>query len=200
MKMPDYPDNELVNMVCEDSEDARDILYKKYVGIVDYLVYKYRNIAKAIGIDSQELRQEAMVGFSHAIVSYNQNKETSLSTFISLCVERRIRNIVRNFDSQKTKLFKDTYSLDEPLTNDENTLTDFLGDSKTDPQVLMENEEERKRLINQAHDVLSPSEKDVFDLLINGFTYRDIESILQIDTKQLYNFISRIRSKLKKWM
>ncbi len=196
--MPDYPDSELVNMVCENSEDARDVLYDKYVGIVDYLVYKYRNIAKAIGIDAQELRQEAMVGFSNALVSYNQNKETSLSTFISLCVERRIRNVVRNFDSQKTKILKDTYSLDEPLTGDENTLTDFLGDSKFDPQVLMENEEERKQLISKAHDILSPTERDVFDLLMNGFNYQDIESILKLDRKQLYNYVNRIRSKLKK--
>ena len=87
----DYPDNELVNLVCENSEEARDMLYDKYSYIIDIICNKYKNSAYSISADFAELRQEAMLGFSDALVIYNQDEKASLHTFITLCVERRVR-------------------------------------------------------------------------------------------------------------
>ena len=55
--MNEYPDNELVNMVCENSEDARDVLYEKYGYIVDIIYNKYRRSAYILSVDLNELRQ-----------------------------------------------------------------------------------------------------------------------------------------------
>ena len=35
--MVEYPDEELVNLVCENSEEARDMLYEKYSYIIDII-------------------------------------------------------------------------------------------------------------------------------------------------------------------
>ena len=58
--MDEYPDTELVNLVCENSEEARDMLYDKYSYIVDVICNKYRKSAYYLSADLIELRQEAL--------------------------------------------------------------------------------------------------------------------------------------------
>jgi DNA-binding CsgD family transcriptional regulator len=44
---------------------------------------------------------------------------------------------------------------------------------------------------------LSQSEKEVLELLLNDFSNEDIAGILGIGVKNVYNYTSRIRAKLK---
>lgn len=195
--MHEYPDNELVNFVCENSEEARDMLLEKYEYIVDIIYNKYRKSAYALSVDMKELRQEALLGFSDALVRYNQDKDANLSTFITLCVERKVRNYIRKADTQKNRILKETYSLDQPITGADSTLQEFIGDTSYDPQVTLESEENLANLKKKIDALLSPFEKEVYKLLVNDFSYDDIASILKISSKQVYNTVARIRDKIK---
>lgn len=195
--MHEYPDNELVNFVCENSEEARDMLFEKYEYIVDIIYNKYRKSAYALSVDMKELRQEALLGFSDALVKFNQDKDANLSTFITLCVERKVRNYIRKADTQKNRIIKETYSLDQPVTGADSTLQEFIGDNSKDPQVTLETEENLEALKQKIDTVLSPLEKEVYKLLVNDFSYDDIASILKINQKQVYNTVGRIRDKIK---
>lgn len=195
--MHEYPDSELVNFVAENSEEARDMLFEKYSYIVDIIYNKYRKSAYTLSVDLKELRQEALVGFSDALVRYNQDKDANLSTFITLCVERKVRNYLRKADTQKHRILKEAFSLDQPVTPDESTLQEFIGDTTNDPQVALENKESIKDLKEKIDTLLSPLEKEVYQLLINDFSYDDIASILNINQKQVYNTVSRLRDKIK---
>ena len=105
-------DSELINNLSEKSDEARDVLYDKYKYIVDIIMNKYKRSAYYLSVDMQELRQEALLGFSDALYSYNDDKGCNLPTFISLCVERRVSNYLRkyNIDSDE-ELCKNTHSL-----------------------------------------------------------------------------------------
>lgn len=194
--MNDYQDFELIDMVSENHEEATDILYEKYNYIVEVLLSKYKRSAMHLGVDLNEFRQEAMVGFSDALVNYNQEANASLSTFISLCVKRRLRNYLRKASTQKNKMLQEMYSLDYEST-EEVSLRDFIGDNRKDPQVTLEDNENVAALKEKINEVLSPFEKEVYALMINGFTYDEISSILNINQKKVYNTIARIRSKIK---
>lgn len=196
--MNEYPDNELVNLVCEQSEEARDLLYDKYSYIVDIIYNKYKKSAYYLSVDLNELKQEALVGFSDALVCFDQDKDVSLSTFISLCVERRVRNYVRKADTYKNKILKSAYSLDATY-GDENEipLVEKIGDSSADPQITIEEMENIKNLKKQIDELLSPSEKEVYELLINDFSYEDIALILNKNIKAIYNTVQRLRLKIK---
>ncbi len=194
--MYEYPDNELVNLVCERNEEARNLLYDKYKYIVDIIYNKYLKSAYALSVDLNELRQEALLGFSDALVNYNQDKAASLPTFISLCVERRINNYVKKADTLKYRMLKDAYSLDAPMSEN-STLKEFIGDDSKDPQKTLEAEENLSNLKKQIDNLLSPHEKEVYELLINGFSYDDICTILKISQKQVYNTVARLREKIK---
>ena len=196
--MKEFQDNELINLVNEKNEDASNLLYEKYSYIVDIIVNKYKKGAYYFSIDINELRQEALVGFSDALVSYNQDSDASLKTFITLCVERRVRNFIRRSDTIKDKMLREAYSLDTPISEEGGSLVDAIPSSNiSNPEVRMVEEESIKELKEQIDDLLSPLEKDVFELMINDFNEENISEILNISLKQVYNCVSRIRMKLK---
>ena len=190
-------DFELFDLVCENNEEATNCLFEKYKYIVDIVYNKYKRSAYALSIDLEELRQEAMVGFSDALVSYVPEKNTSLKTFISLCVERRVSNFVKKADTGKARALKEAFSLEMELSDGDSTLMDYIGDSKNDPQVKMEEKENITILRDKINTALSPLEKEVFELLVNNFSYEDIASILKLETRQIYNVVHRIRNKIK---
>lgn len=195
--MNEYPDSELVNLVCEKSEEASDVLYEKYKYIIDIVYNKYRKSAYFLSVDLNELRQEAMVGFSDALVNYNQEKDVNLNTFISLCVERRVRNYVRSAETIKNKMLKTAYSLDAPYGSEDIPLGEKIGDSAHDPQITLEERENIKNLKKQIDEILSPTEKEVYELVVNDFSYEDIASILNKDIKSIYNTVARLRAKIR---
>lgn len=196
--MHEYPDTELINLVCENNDDARDLIYDKYGYIVELVCNKYRTIANKLGIEHAELKQEAMVGFSDALVSFNQEKNASLPTFITICVERRVGNILKKAEAQKRQLFFGTYSLEHQYGEDMVPLIDTIADTTFDPQVKLATKEKIKEIKHTVEHALSPSERDVYELMINDYNYDDIAAILNMNPKQIYNTAQRIRSKLKK--
>lgn len=195
--MKEYPDNELINLFNEKNEDASNLLYEKYNYIVDIIVNKYKKGAYYFSIDINELRQEAMVGFSDALVSYNQEDSASLKTFITLCVERRVRNYIRKSDTTKDKMLRDAYSLDTTMLGEGVTLGDAIPSQRLNPEDKLVEEESLKEIKKKVDELLSPLEKDVFELMVNDFTEDSIAEILNISMKAVYNCVARIRNKLK---
>ena len=156
-------DSELLYLASENNEDATNILYDKYKYIVDITVNKYIRSAYALNLDYDELYQEAMVGYSNAIRLYNEKKDNQLRTFISVCVERRLQNYIRDNSTNKVKKLKEAYSFDTEIGEDL-VLADIVGDNKRNPEFINEQAESIKELRKNVDEVLSPFEHQVFDL------------------------------------
>ena len=93
---------------------------------------------------------------------------------------------------------KQAYSLDIPIDSEEKlSLLDVIGSQKEDPEFKVEQEESVKEITEKINELLSPNEKEVYELMINGFNYVDIAAILNKSPKQVDNAIQRIRNKLK---
>lgn len=193
----EYNDIELTQMVCENNEDAKDVLFEKYNYIINIIIAKYKKTIYALNMDINEVRQEAMLGFSDAIIKYTNNKETTLPTFISLVVERKVQNAVRKAETQKNKIHNEAYSLEYDYESFNRPLEEIIGDTSKDPLKKLESEENCQELIKKIETMLSPFEKEVYKLIINGFSYQDIASILNKEPKQIDNTIQRIRNKIK---
>ena len=193
----EFSDEELTLMVCENNEDAKDVLYEKYKYIIDIIFAKYKKSIYALGLDASEIRQEALVAFSDALIRYTNTKETSLPTFISVVVERKVQNCIRRADTIKNKVHNESYSLEQDYEVFNRPLEEIIGDNKENPLFKLENEEHYKELLKNINSALSPFEKDVYDLVISDFNYLDIAKILNKEPKQIDNTIQRIRNKIK---
>ena len=196
--MYEYPDEELINLLNENNEDAANILYKKYSYIVDVIYNKYKRSAYVLYVDLKELKQEALLAFSNALANYDPSKSASLPTFISISVERRIISYLRTADTTKSKLMKEAYSLDLQMDEDEKlSLLDVIGDYKNEPERNLEQQEHIREIQKRIDELLSPTEKEVYELMLNDFNYNDIAEILHKTPKQIDNTIQRIRNKLR---
>lgn len=198
MNYEDYSDGELFSLICENDEDAKDILFEKYKYIIDIIIKKYSFKALNFGFEYNDLYQEALVGFSDALQNYHEDKDAGLATFITICVDRRLQNIVRNASRIKSLFFKETLSLDHFYEDYDTSLKDLISDNgENDPLFNMTKNEDLKELIKIIEKTLSTGEYDVYELLINGNDCNDIASILKKSPKQIDNTIQRIKSKIK---
>ena len=193
----EFSEEELTLMVSENNEDAKDALFQKYSYIIDIILAKYKKSIYALGLDFNEVKQDAMVAFTDALVRYSTEKESSLPTFISLVVERKIQNCIRHADTTKNKIQNETYSLEYEYHKFRRPLEEIIGDTKYEPLTQMENNESFNNLLKNINESLSPFEKDVYNLIINDFNYLDIAKILNKEPKQIDNTIQRIRNKIK---
>lgn len=193
----DTNDSELIMLYRENNEDAKNIIYCKYKFIIDILIKKHSYNIKMLNIDEQEIYSESAVGFSDALRCYDENKETTLPTFITLCVERRIIALLKKYNRDKYKELNNMYSLDFAY-DDENKLIDFLSDEGlSDPLTALSEEEKYKELIKSIKEKLTTKEYEVFCLMAKGLNYREISKILNNTPKQIDNTIQRIKHKIK---
>ena len=190
-----YNDSELIMMINESNEEAKEILLNKYHYIIGLILKKYQKTAALLGIEGKDLYQEALLGFTDAINRYDEKKDASLPTFISLCVERRIRVILRKYNNSKSKIVNDTISLDALK---EDTTKELQDKNDTDPLISISDEEGLNELESKINEILSDREQEVYKLLIKGFDIREISTKLDKSYKQVDNTIQRIRDKIKK--
>ena len=189
---------EIINLALENNEEAKNIIYNEYKYIVDILIHKYHGVALSLNIDIHELEQEAYYAFSDALNSYQSDKNAKLSTFISLCIDRRIKKILKKYSSDKAKILNNTYSLDYDYNEEGMTLKDLISDdNQFDPLYNLTNEENYEELMVKIKESLSDSEYEVFKLLINGFDYITIAKITDKNPKQIDNTIQRLKHKIK---
>ncbi len=198
MNYEDYSDGELYSLICESNEDAKDIVYIKYKYIIDIVIKKYAFSAMKYGFEYKDLYQEALVGFSDALQSYQEDKKSSLPTFITLCVDRRLQNAIRKAGRIKNKILMECLSLDHVYEEYNIPLKEVISDhNENDPLTNITKDEEFDELLESIEKVLSSSEYEVYKLLITGLNYQEIAQILGKNPKQIDNAIQRIKTKIK---
>ncbi len=198
MEYKDYNDEELVYLIKENSSEARDILLNKYKYIIDALIKKYSYVIRILNIDFKDIYQEAYLGFTDALNNYDANKDSSIKTFISLCVQRKIQTALRNASTLKNKILNESLSLEQTYHDEKDPLLYTIGDDKEDPLFKIIDQEGAIALDQKIRKELSPFEYEVYSLLINNLNYNEIATILEKDPKQIDNTIQRIRNKVKK--
>lgn len=191
-------DSELIMLYREEDENAKNILFYKYKFIIDILIIKYQKVLNKLCIDYQEIYSECTVGFSDGLKHYQEDKNTSLATFITLCIERRLLGIIRKYNQEKYKGLQETYSLDFVYDDKELSLIDMIGDEcLNDPLRNMTEKEGFEELINNIKSNLTKKEYDVFVLMTRGLNYQEIAKILNNTPKQIDNTMQRLKNKIR---
>ena len=191
----EYPDNELAFYLQDNNEDAINIVYDKYKYIIEVLLNKYKRVFYALNIDLDEVRQEANLAFSYAIYNYDEKRAATLSTFINLCVERRIRSVIKKYETIKNRIYSESISFDNTLGDV--SLNEIIGDETYEPLKTLVNIDTLDYINKEGKTLLSKGEFDVFNLLQEGLNYIEIADKLNKTPKQIDNTIQRIRYKLK---
>ncbi len=198
MNYEEYSDSELFSLLCEADEDVKDVLFIKYKYIIDIVIKKYAYSAMKYGFEYKDLYQEALVGFSDALKSFQEDKNSSIATFITLCVDRRLQNAIRKASRIKNRVLLESLSLDHVYEEYNIPLKEVISDNnENDPLTHITKDEEFDELLEFIEKALSASEYEVYKLLITGLSYHEIADILGKTSKQIDNTIQRIKNKIK---
>lgn len=199
MEYEDISDNELLSMINEENEDAKDLLFAKYKYIIDILIRKYVKMASTLGIDRSDLYQDALLGFVDAINDYKEDKEAGLPRFITVCVERKLQVSIIKAGRIKNKIINESLSLEHAYDRFKQPLMHILSDNnENNPLTNILSKERFKELIDNIKESLSDKEYEVYSLMINGLDYQEIAILLDKEPKQIDNTIQRIKIKVKK--
>ena len=191
-------DNELLYLISENNEDAKDVFYEKYKEIIEIKAKKYANFLNSKGYELGDLVQEGMIGLSQAIVDFKEQKNVQFSTFANICIDRQMYSFIRNITRDKHKVLNDSISIDTTTDTSGRPLIDLLFDDKNiNPEDSFIEMEEKNELFNKVKDVLTESEYNVFELRMQGFTYKEIGILLNMTPKAVDGCISRIKNKVQ---
>ena len=198
-KAIDIDDNELLSLLADDEENIKDIIYEKYGYLIETVIKKYYRFIKILQIDYQEVYCEASFGFSDGINCFNENKNASFKTFLTLCIERRINKLLSKYSSKKAQIINETLSLEVNVNGSALLLSDvIIDDASSDPLNNLTSLETYAEIIDIAKETLSEFEYTVFTYMINNVSYQEIARILEKTPKQIDNTIQRIKLKMRK--
>lgn len=191
----EYNDFELVSLAQENNEEAIEILYKKYNDLIQRKAKRALRILKGSGIELSDIIQEALIGFDEAIRKFNQNDDTIFSTFAIICIDGRIKTFILKQNRGKYRFLNEAVNFEN--RDSECNLLDLVSDNVT-PESLLFNDVSESEIYIKIKNGLTGFEDVVFELKIQGYEYKEIANILDIDSKDIYNAINRIRIKTKK--
>lgn len=198
MNYRDYNDNELVNYVSENNEEAIEIIYEKYKPLITKIATNlYKKYCTNTSLDISDLEQEGLIALNSAMNHYNENKDVLFYTYAKTCIERKIISEVLKANRQKQKILNESVSYEINFTEGLN-LEAIIKDVTTNPENILIDMENSEELMNEIENTLTPFEQQVLQLKLDGFDYKEIAEIIDKGPKSIDNALNRIKTKIKK--
>jgi RNA polymerase sporulation-specific sigma factor len=199
LKEPYYNENELVSRAQDGDEFALEKLISSYMGFIHYIS---KNYFLKDG-DQQDLIQEATIGLLEAIKAYDSATEVKFRNFAFLCIKRELDSAVSRSNRKKRQVLNNAISI-YSTTDDELSPSgrpyrigeNFIKTEKDTPENSLIEKEGLKELTVFLQSELTNLEQKVLFLRLQGFSYREITYMLEIQSKAVDNAIQRIRKKV----
>lgn len=181
-----------LNEFCGKTDDELALIAKKDKEAVSTLVFRYSKlifikagIYTATNADSDDLRQEGLMGLLRAIASFDIHRGVKFSTFAEVCIVNQMKTFLAK--SRKNPI---------PCESLDDISADSISEEET-PESIYINKEFFSELWYVMDNVLSETERKVFSLYIHGMSYREIADKLDISEKTVDNAIQRARRKIR---
>ncbi|MBR1816642.1 MAG: RNA polymerase sporulation sigma factor SigH [Lachnospiraceae bacterium] len=187
-------DNEIISRINEKDDDAIEFMMQKYGNIVKREV----RTVYIIGAETDDLMQEGMIGLFKAIRDYEADKGTAFSTFATLCIRRQLQTAINNSNRKKHIPLNSYISIYSENGEYGYEFGDNIETENSDsnPEDMVIAREQKNTMRKRIETELSPLEKKVLKLYLDGFSYQEIADRLDKSEKSVDNALQRIRKKL----
>lgn len=192
-----YTDEQLLALAHEGNEHVIDYLLEKYKP----LVRKKARTLYLIGGDNDDLIQEGMIALYKAIRAYDTKRESNFLSYATLCIEHQLYNVIKGANRLKNSPLNTYISLDLPTGTEDRETRETLKDTLTtteltNPEDIIIDQENVTNIESSFQQYLSPFEREVVTLYIEGCNYHQIASQLNRSSKSIDNALQRIKNKL----
>lgn len=185
-------DEALIDMLRSGDAEIADYLMEKYKP----LVRKKTNAMYLIGGETEDLIQEGMIGLFKAMRDFDPQKEVSFFAFAELCINRQLYSALEASNRKKHIPLNTYISFSNQEDADGMNLEQMLTDETASPEQMMIEHESKEEFFQRLQERLSPMEKKVLYLYLEGHTYTQIAEIMEKTPKSIDNSLQRIRAKI----
>lgn len=172
--------------------------------IEPYLIEKYKSLVRKkahtlylMGGETDDLIQEGMIGLFQAVRDYSEEKKASFVTFANLCIDRQLYRAIQMSNRQKHQPLNTYVSLSRDPENAADGMHQLWQD---DPESIVIDKENAQIVQQKIRERLSPLERQVMDLYLEGRNYTEIAEILGKSPKSIDNAIQRMRGKGREFL
>ena len=192
----DVVDEGLVRRARAGDGQAMDQIISRYRGFVRLKASAYF----LAGGDSEDLIQEGLIGLFKAVRDSRPEREASFRSFAELFVTRQnitaIKTAARNKHTPLNTYV--SFSNTRAGSEQETTLADVLPDDPvTDPINQAISTEELQSLVECLGKVLSPLERQVLAMYLEGRSYEEVAERLECNPKSVDNALQRVKRKVE---
>ena len=180
-----------LNEMKNGNEEARNILIQRNLRLVAHVVKKYSNTK----VEQDDLISIGTIGLIKGIKSFNIEKGSKLSTYVSRCIDNEILMYLRS-----TKKLNAEVYLNEPIGKDKDdnvvTLQEVLENNERNIEDEVDLKMKVKKLYKKMGEVLKEREKMIIELRfgLDGHkpkTQHEIADMMGISR----SYVSRIETK-----
>ncbi|MDO4864263.1 MAG: sigma-70 family RNA polymerase sigma factor [Ruminococcus sp.] len=175
-------DEELVDRAASDKR-ACEALILRYTK----LIFIKAAMFSASEADRDDLCQEGLMALLKAISSYDAGRNARFSTFAEVCIVNKMRSVRARAERGGV------------CENIDDVSEEVLSEGET-PESIYMNKEFFSELRRAVESELSGTERQVFDSVIRGASYRETASMLGITEKSVDNAMQRARRKIRAYL
>lgn len=192
MSYKNYSDEALIQMLRDGDEEIADYIMEKYKP----LVRKKTNAMYLIGGETEDLIQEGMIGLFKAVRDFNPEKEVSFFAFAELCINRQLYSALEASNRKKHIPLNTYISFSNQEDPNGVNLEQVLTDETASPEQMLIEHEAKEEFFQSLLEKLSPMEKKVLYLYLDGNSYTKIAELMDKTPKSIDNSLQRIRGKI----
>ena len=192
MNYTNYTDEELISMLRAGDAEIADYIMEKYKP----LVRKKTNAMYLIGGETEDLIQEGMIGLFKAVRDFDPAKEVAFFAFAEICITRQLYSALEA-SNRKKHIPLNTYVSFSNQEEDGVNLEQIVTEQTLSPEQVMIERERKQEFFKKLDEKLSPMERKVLYLYLEGSSYTMIAEDLDKTPKSIDNTLQRIRGKVK---
>lgn len=184
-----------IKLAKSGNKYAIEKILSNHKQLVNSVVRKYF----LIGGDIDDLTQEGMIALYNAILSYDQEKNSSFEAYAHMVVERHIISTIKQFNNKKNLPLNEAVNVNNQgtiLIDEEREVGFMLQSTKPNPEIELENLDTYNELMSKIKETLSNYENEVLSYYLEGYSYIDIANKLNETPKSVDNALNRIKNKL----
>ena len=186
---PSFAETEFLEKLKTGDANAFDTLVTRYTNDVFSLLFRITEDADEAG----DLTQETFLSVFKAIKNFRGDAD--LKTWLFRIAINKSRNRFRWWKRRKREK---TFSLDAPLNNSETPFHETISGSIANPEEKILQRERQKVLMNALSNLPDIFREAVVLCDIEGLSYEEIASVLEINIGTVKSRIARGREELEK--
>jgi|UniRef100_A0A7C4W3K2 RNA polymerase sporulation-specific sigma factor len=181
------PTEKLVELAQSGLTEAMDLIIEKFYPMVVRIASQFY----APWAEFDDIVQNGLIGLIKAIFYYEPGK-SSFSTFAWRSIESEVKTFITYQNRKKNKMLSDSTSMDSIFDDvDDEQIDYFVADTSTTTNVV------RNTILSIVHEEilesLNEDEIKIFELWLDGYSYKEIEEQVGVNFKKVDNTIQKVK-------